>query len=120
MIKIKTFIFNPFLVNALVLSDETGECIIIDASCYSQKEKEDIDEYIASHKLKPVKIVNTHSHVDHVLGIAYVAKKYNIKVEIHKGDLQLYSQATKQGIIFGFSVEALPQVDSYLSLDILH
>ncbi len=115
MIKIKTFIFNPFLVNTLVLSDETGESIIIDASCYVQKEKDELDNYIATHKLKPVKILNTHGHVDHVLGIAYVAKEYNIEVEIHEADLPLFSQAKQQGLIFGFDVDDLPVVNGYLT-----
>jgi len=114
MIKIKTFIFNPFLVNTIVLSDETGEDVIIDASCYTQKEKEELDQYIAENNIKPVRILNTHCHVDHLLGTTHVANKYNIGVEFHEEDLPLYADAHRHGIVFGFEVEELPAVKSFL------
>jgi len=76
MIKIQPFVFNAFQVNTYVLSDETGECIIVDAACYTQKEKDSIDQYITSNHLRPVKLINTHCHVDHVLGMKHVVSKY--------------------------------------------
>jgi len=114
MIKIKAFIFNPFLVNTLVLSDDNGEGIIVDPSCYSQKERDDLDKYISENKIKPVRIINTHCHVDHLLGVAYVAKKYNIGIEFHKDDLPVFDDAYRHGIVFGFEVEKLPAAKNYL------
>lgn len=114
MIKIKVFIFNPFLVNTLVLSDESGEGIIVDASCYTKKERDELDQYIAENHIKPVKLLNTHGHVDHLLGCAYVANKYNIGVEIHEEDLPVYNDAYRHGIVYGFDVDKLPPSKSFL------
>jgi len=115
MIKIKVFIFNPFLVNTIVLSDESGEGIIIDASCYTQKERDELDQYISENHIKPVKLINTHCHVDHLLGCAYVANKYDIGVEIHEADLPVYKDAKQHGMVFGFDVDELPSVKGFLS-----
>lgn len=99
----------------MALSDHSGECIIVDASCYSRKEQEEFDQYIYENNLKPVRLINTHGHVDHVLGDDYIKKKYNISLELHKDDYQLYARARNQGLIFGLDLKELPEVDNYLN-----
>ena len=37
--KIKSFTFNPFQENTYVVYDDTQECLIIDAGCYTEKER---------------------------------------------------------------------------------
>lgn len=68
MIEIKKFVFNSFGVNGFVLYDETGECILVDTACVSDNEKAQLDSFITSRGLTPKMLVNTHLHVDHVLG----------------------------------------------------
>jgi len=114
MIKIQSFVFNAFQVNTYVLSDETGECVIVDAACYTQNEKDSIDQYITSHHLKPVKLINTHCHVDHVLGMKHITTKYGTTVEVHDADIKLLTDAKKYGVVFSFDVEEPPVVTSYL------
>lgn len=114
MIKIKIFVFNPFQENTFVLSDETSECIIVDPGCYSLQEKNALDDYITSNTLKPVKIISTHGHVDHVLGTRHLVSKYSVPFEIHENDQQLLNDAQKLGVAFGFNVEEPPSVSSYL------
>ena len=46
MIKVKSFVFNPFMENTYVLYDETKEAIIIDPGCYEQHEKADLSDFI--------------------------------------------------------------------------
>jgi glyoxylase-like metal-dependent hydrolase (beta-lactamase superfamily II) len=55
MITIASFTFNPFQENTYILSDETGECVIIDPGCYEESEKEELRRFIELKKLKPVK-----------------------------------------------------------------
>jgi Zn-dependent hydrolases, including glyoxylases len=115
MITVKNFIFNAFQVNSFVLSDETGECIVVDAACYSQKEKDIIDQYISDNGLTVKKIVNTHCHVDHVLGARHLVEKYNPSFEIHDSEVRLLTDAPKHGVVFGFIVEEPPVATGYLS-----
>ena len=66
--KVKSFTFNPFQENTYVVYDDTKECIIIDPGCYSEKERTELMRFITGEGLKPVKLINTHCHIDHVLG----------------------------------------------------
>ena len=77
MIKVKVFEFNPIQVNTYVLYDETKECIIIDPGCYGKPEEDVLSSFIDNEKLKPVSVINTHTHTDHILGNHFVIEKYN-------------------------------------------
>jgi hydroxyacylglutathione hydrolase len=114
MITIKTFILNPFQENTYILSDDSGESIIIDPGCYSETEKNEIDNYFKTKNLRCTKMVFTHGHVDHILGSAHVAIKYKPEILIHKNDAFLLNEAQKHGIIFGFNVEQPPMPTKYL------
>jgi len=86
MIKVNSFQFNPFQENTYLLHDESREAVIIDAGCYEREEQEELVSFIEINNLKVVKLINTHSHIDHVLGCAFVKKQYNIQLGIHKLD----------------------------------
>ncbi|MDP4267633.1 MAG: MBL fold metallo-hydrolase [Bacteroidota bacterium] len=105
MITIKIFQFNPFQENTYVLYDETHECVVIDPGCYSVKEKEQLTNFISSKNLKPVKVINTHGHIDHILGIAFVSAKYNIDYYLHRGDSILLNNSSDIGVNFGMNFE---------------
>ena len=68
MITIKRFVFNPFQENTYVLFDESNECVIVDAGCHSPEEQRELTDFIQKNNLKPVLAINTHGHVDHILG----------------------------------------------------
>ncbi len=89
MLQIKTFTFNDFQENTYLLYDESKECIIIDPGCYHASERDALTDFITDKKLKPVRLLNTHCHLDHVFGNAFVAEKYNLGLEIHAKDLPM-------------------------------
>ena len=66
--KIKSFTFNPFQENTYIIYDKTKECLIIDPGCYTEEEKNILKEFIINKKLTPKKLINTHCHIDHILG----------------------------------------------------
>lgn len=91
--KIKSFIFNPFQENTYVIYDETKHCIIIDPGCYTLQEQEILTQFITNEKLKPVKLINTHCHIDHILGNKFVSEQWNIELYLNKADLPLLESA---------------------------
>ena len=115
MINIETFIFNAFQENTYLLSDPSGECIIIDAGCEEPVEKEELAAYLEDHGLKPVKLVNTHCHVDHILGVAYLAKKYNLPFYFHAAEKALFAHSKNQADMFGLSLELPPEPAGFLN-----
>ena len=114
MIKVGVLPFNPFQENTIVLSDESGECVIVDAGNYNPQEDAALSKYITDNGLKPVMAVNTHGHVDHMLGVNYVKETYGIPFAIHGKDKFLIDSAPTHGAIYGFKVDKVPTVDSDL------
>ncbi|HEY4651450.1 MAG TPA: MBL fold metallo-hydrolase [Pontibacter sp.] len=85
--KITRFTFNAFAENTYLLHDDTNECVVVDPGCSDKREKEQLQQYIADNNLKVVRLLNTHCHIDHVLGNKFVADTYNVGLEIHEQDL---------------------------------
>ena len=115
MIQIHSFTFNPFQENTYVLSDETKECVVIDPGCYSEEEKKDLSGFIAAKGLKPVKLLLTHAHIDHVLGNNYLCGKYNLKIEMNAIEKELLKSAELYGEMWGIKVEPSPAPEVFLA-----
>ena len=91
--KIKRFVFNPFQENTFVLYDKSRECVIIDSGCYEKAEEKELEDFITENKLKPVALLNTHCHIDHILGNQFVTEKWGVEQQMHKDDLPLLENA---------------------------
>lgn len=114
MIQIKKFTFNPVQENTFIVFDETGECVIIDAGCYFGDECQELDQFIVEKQLKPVRLINTHCHFDHIMGVTHCRSKYHIPFEIHPDEESLIDHAVEQGDLFGIPMEPVDDPDAYL------
>ena len=113
--KIKSFTFNNFQENTYILYDETKECKIIDPGCYRQEEKKILSEFIINNKLNPIKLINTHCHIDHIFGNKYICKKWNLDLHTHANSLRLLSEAKNISHIYGFNdYEESPKPNFFL------
>ena len=102
MLQIKSFTFNPFSENTYVLYDDTSEAIIIDPGCYEREEKAELFDFIKTQKLIPTKLLNTHCHIDHVLGNAYAINTYDIPLWFHKNEEPVLRAVTSYASNYGF------------------
>ncbi|MDR2910917.1 MAG: MBL fold metallo-hydrolase [Bacteroidales bacterium] len=114
MITIKKFVVNPIDENSFVISDSTGECVFIDPGFYYDKELSEISNYITINNLNPVKILSTHCHFDHIMGVEFIREKYKIPFQVHKDDTFLIERAIKQANMFGCKMNPLKPVDSFI------
>lgn len=110
MLKIKSFTFNAFQENTYVVFDETNQAVVVDPGCYSKAETQQLDEFIESTELSVKYLLNTHCHIDHVLGNAYVKEKYGVLFLIHQNDLPVLKAVKTYASNYGFPAynEALP------------
>ena len=88
MITVEQLTFNPFQENTFIVHDETNDCVVIDPGMYTEEERIAFENHIKTKKLNLVKLISTHSHLDHVFGNAFVAETFNLGLQIHKEDLQ--------------------------------
>jgi Zn-dependent hydrolases, including glyoxylases len=114
MIDIKLYYFNELRECCYVLWDETKECVIIDPGCKVGNESDRLVKFIEEKELKPVKILLTHGHFDHVMGMEYISKKWGLRVYVHPDDKPLIEKASLYGSMFGFDIA--PFTGEYVDL----
>lgn len=111
MISIAKLVFNPFQENTYIISEPGGDCIVVDAGNYSAREDAALSGYIQEKGLHPVMAVNTHGHVDHMLGVQYVKDTFGIPFALHSSDNFLIESCAEHGAIYGFDVRGIPAID---------
>ncbi|WP_297089483.1 MBL fold metallo-hydrolase [uncultured Draconibacterium sp.] len=114
MIKVEKFVVNPLGENTFVLSDASGECVIIDPGFFYGEEQEELKHYLESNGLNPLKIMNTHCHFDHIMGVEFVRKYYQIPFCAHPDDSFWVDRAVDQGKMFGFEMKSVSPIDEFI------
>ena len=113
-IHLQVFTFNPFQENTYVLWDETKECVIIDPGCYEKEEKEELTSFVEINNLKVTEILNTHCHVDHVLGNQFVKEYYKVKLTHHRKDESTHRAVKAYAPNYGFVMYEEAIADRYV------
>lgn len=100
--KVSRFVFNMFGVNTYVVWDtESLEAAVIDPGMIDERECRAIDNFIESRGLKVTQLINTHSHLDHIFGNAYIKEKYGLEIKADKADEFLARTLPEQAARFG-------------------
>jgi len=99
---VKEFTFNPFQENTYIVYTDSGSCVIIDPGCYSAQEESELFSFIKENELNPVALLNTHAHIDHVLGNAFVLSKFSIPFYLHDDDIKTLIAVESYAHIYGF------------------
>lgn len=113
--EVAQFTFNAFQENTYILYDETLECIIIDPGCNNEDERNTLSKFIEDKSLVPKRLVNTHCHIDHVLGNKYVAEKYGLVLEAHEGEIKVLEVCDTVSRMYGIAYEASPSIGKYIN-----
>ncbi|MEE9429856.1 MAG: MBL fold metallo-hydrolase [Melioribacteraceae bacterium] len=120
MLKLQKFTFNPFQENTYILWDKiTLEAAVIDPGCISSEEETALLNFISEEKLKVKYLINTHCHIDHVLGNAFVKEKYGCKFYAPELDVPFLEKVIEQGKMFGMEVIQSPNPDEFITEDLI-
>lgn len=92
--EIKTLVFNPFYENTYILYDDTKEAVIVDPGCYEAYERKELIGWVEANQLKVKLIVNTHCHIDHVLGNYFMKAHFGCPLWIPEGELEVFKAVT--------------------------
>lgn len=84
MLTVKAYTFNPVQENTYVLYNDKKECCIIDPGCYFPEERDKLKTDIEKAGLKPVLLLNTHCHLDHIFGNKFVHDTWGLDLHIHE------------------------------------
>ncbi|POM23231.1 putative metallo-hydrolase [Actinomadura rubteroloni] len=84
---------GSFAANCYVVAPEAGaECVIIDPG---EDAAGGIDDVLREHRLKPVAVLLTHGHLDHVWSVAPVCGAKDVPAWIHPDDRDLLTDPAK-------------------------
>lgn len=107
--------FNPFQENTYLVYDDTGDCVIFDPGCYENHEKEALVRKIEELGLHPVRLINTHCHIDHVFGNRFIADRYELPLEIHRGEVPVLEAVEQSAMFFGIPYpEPSPKAEKFI------
>src|SRR5476651_2099379 len=109
-----SFTNNPYQENTYILYDESGECAIIDPGMETAAEQNAVVNFIRENHLKPVLLLNTHCHIDHVLGNKFIFDHYGLKPKFHAGELPVLEAVIAYAPAMGIRYEPSPVPDEFL------
>ncbi|PHR48703.1 MAG: MBL fold hydrolase [Fluviicola sp.] len=113
--QIVQFTFNPLQENTLVVVDANKNAVVIDPGCYFREEKEHLANFIAKNELKVLALLNTHAHLDHIMGNAFVKEEYGVDLYLHELDVPTLKMGEQSAHVYGLDqFESSPLPDKYL------
>lgn len=114
IMEVYKLVFSPIEINTYIIADNSGNCAIIDCGCYEEAECIELTDFIAAHSFKPVTLLNTHCHLDHVFGNGFILSKYGLKTISHAEDEPNRINAPRQSLLFGLEMETPPEPASFI------
>jgi len=114
MITIEKMVVNPFMENTFILYDETKQCIIIDPGFSNRQEEAKFLNFIAKYDLKPVHLINSHCHIDHILGNKFIHHQFNLELSAHKNEVSNITFSDEHAEFLGLPVAGSPPITKFL------
>ncbi len=104
----KKFVLSPFQENTFILFDDSKECIIVDPGNFFTNENQELDHFITENNLKPILIITTHNHLDHIFGLKYLVDKYDLPIACHENELPWINQFKDTCRGYGLNIDYDP------------
>lgn len=99
MLQITSFVFNGMRSNTHLLWQKGGDCVIIDAGCNNDVERDEVTHFISLNHLHPLALLLTHGHFDHTMGAEWLCSQYGIDAYLHTNDFgELESSSAVAGL----------------------
>lgn len=114
MIEVTSFTFNPFQENTYLVINGKKECFIIDPGCYFTGEADELTGLIASEGLTPLRLLNTHCHLDHIFGNSLMNKRFGLRPWIHALEQPILDGSAAAGLMYNLPFDPSPAPEGYL------
>lgn len=88
----------------------TREAVLIDPGA----EAERIAAALERLSLRPVRILNTHGHLDHVGAVEELRRRYGIPFAIHERERENVESVAEHAAFFGIPAPPVPEVDEWI------
>jgi len=114
-LNIKIFHFNFVQVNTLICFDETKNGVIVDPGMSTKEEEQMAMDFITKENITIKYILNTHPHIDHVVGNEFCINTFKVPLVAHEAGTPIYKNAAMYGRSFGFPNNEYPTPDIFVN-----
>jgi glyoxylase-like metal-dependent hydrolase (beta-lactamase superfamily II) len=113
---VQAFTFNPFMTNCYLCHDE-GEAVIVDASCATDEERQEMLAIVDEYDLDVRHLLLTHAHVDHIFGCRFFEDHFGMRFKAHEAAVPFIERAEEQAAAFGVEVDPPSVPTTFLDED---
>ncbi len=106
--RVHKLVYNPFQENTYILEAKNHDCIIVDPGFLEDNERNHFVKFIKDNELKPVRLVHTHLHLDHVFGSDFIANEFGLTLEANEDDVFLLAQMQQYASQMGLNIPMTP------------
>ncbi len=104
MLQIQGFVCNFAGENTYILYNEHQNAWLIDPGNSNEQETRAIENFISEKGLKVRKILLTHAHIDHVMGLQWAFDTFKVPVVMHQEDKEVLDMFQISGMRFGMNL----------------
>jgi glyoxylase-like metal-dependent hydrolase (beta-lactamase superfamily II) len=115
MLQIQGFVFNFASENTYILYNENKKAWLFDPGNMNGQETKAIESFISENELKIEKILLTHAHIDHVLGLQWAFDMYKVPVLMHREDKEVLDMFQISGMRLGFELDHINVEIQYIN-----
>lgn len=115
MLHIQTFVFNFASENTYILYSDNKKAWLIDPGNANGQETQSLKDFITEKELHIEKILLTHAHIDHVLGLQWASDTYQVPVIMHRDDKEVLDMFQISGMRFGMTLDPITADIEYIS-----
>ena len=113
--KIQKFTFNLFSENTYIVSDDKKVSAIFDPGMSNDAERNQVEQYLSDNGLELKYLVNTHCHIDHILGNQFIADKYGLKLMSNEKESQTLGFADASAQMWNVPFGGSPEIEIMLN-----
>ena len=103
MLHVHSFLCNALAERTYVVYDHaTRAAAVVDPGCYTAQERTALSKFITQQNLQVTHLINTHAHIDHILGNQYVKDTYAVHLTLHQAEVPILQAAPQYAPAYGF------------------
>ncbi|MEZ5006577.1 MAG: MBL fold metallo-hydrolase [Chitinophagales bacterium] len=114
MTRIIKLTFNPFQENTYIIYNDKKECWIIDPGNSDPNEDKVLLDTINKHGLKPIELILTHAHIDHVMGNKFVYDQFGLQALLHEKEMPVLQFADAAAARWGIPYTKSPEPKGFI------
>lgn len=99
------------------MTDGSGKALIVDPGCHNYEERQVLTELFERNELQLEAILNTHCHIDHIFGNAYLKREFKVPLWIPDNEQDNMQRSIDLAEAWGLPFDESPQPDTWLKTE---